>query len=245
MAKASGAKTKSAKAKTGVVGGFEGFLDEGKFWKALGKNQDRDWFMSHKTEFEDGWNQPMKALLHDVQVKIDAAYQHCDLDPPKVFRIFRDVRFSKDKTPYKTHIAGMIPVKRNANVMETPVALYFHVGLETAVAAGLYMMDGPVLARYRAAVVDEKRGKELTQILTRLERAGFGTGTMHHDILKKVPKGFDPEHPRAELLKRKGLGVSFPAPPKSLLTSKKLTAWLVEHAKKAVPLVEWLVFATA
>jgi uncharacterized protein (TIGR02453 family) len=187
----------------------------------------------------------MKALLADVHAKIDSAYQHCDLDAPKVFRIFRDVRFSKDKTPYKTHIAGMIPVKRSANVMETPVALYFHVGLETFVGAGLYMMDGPVLARYRAAVVDDKRGKELTQILAKLERAGFDTSSMHHDILKKVPKGFDPEHPRAELLKRKGLGVSFSAPPKALLTSPKLTTWLADHAKKAVPLVEWLVFATA
>jgi uncharacterized protein (TIGR02453 family) len=241
MAKAKTAKKASAAGE----GGFTGFLDQGKFWKALAKNQNREWFLAHKTEFEDGWNKPMKALLVDVQAKIDAAYQHCDLDPPKVFRIFRDVRFSKDKSPYKTHIAGMIPVRRNANVMETPVALYFHVGEETMVAAGLYMMDGPVLARYRAAVVDEKRGGELAKILAKLERAGFGTGNMHHDVLKKVPKGFDPAHPRAELLKRKGLGVSFPTPPKALLTSAKLTSWLADHAKKAVPLVEWLVFATA
>jgi uncharacterized protein (TIGR02453 family) len=225
--------------------GFLGFLDDGKFWKALAKNQNREWFAKHKTEFEDGWNKPMKALLQDVHASIDAAYQHCDLDAPKVFRIFRDVRFSKDKSPYKTHIAGMIPVKRNANVMETPVALYFHVGEETTVASGLYMMDGPVLARYRAAIVDDARGKELIRILGKLEQAGFGTGSMHHDVLKKVPKGFDPEHPRAELLKRKGLGVSFPAPPKALLTSPKLVGWLADHAKKAIPLVEWLVFATA
>jgi uncharacterized protein (TIGR02453 family) len=235
------AKTRKA---ASAAEGFLGFLDDGKFWKALAKNQNREWFAKHKTEFEDGWNKPMKALLQDVHASIDAAYQHCDLDAPKVFRIFRDVRFSKDKSPYKTHIAGMIPVKRSANVMETPVALYFHVGEETTVASGLYMMDGPVLARYRAAIVDDARGKELVRILGKLEQAGFGTGSMHHDVLK-VPKGFDPEHPRAELLKRKGLGVSFPAPPKALLTSPKLVGWLADHAKKAIPLVEWLVFATA
>jgi len=234
-----------AKAKTSESVHFTGFVDQGKFWKALAKNQNREWFAAHKTEFEDGWNKPMKALLDDVAVKIDSAYKHCDLDPPKVFRIFRDVRFSKDKTPYKTHIAGMIPIRRNANTMETPIALYFHVGEETTGAAGLYVMDGPVLARYRAAVVDDKRGKELTKILAKLDRAGLSTANMHQDILKKVPKGFDPEHPRAELLKRKGLGCRFPTPPKSLLTSPKLCGWLADHAKKAVPLVEWLVFATA
>ena len=107
------------------------------------------------------------------------------------------------------------------------------------------MMDGPSLARYRAAVLDETRGKELVAIVKKMERAGLATDNMHHEIMKKVPKGVDPDHPRADLLKRKGLGVSFPAPPKELLTSPKLVPWIVLHAKKAIPLVEWLVFATA
>jgi len=69
---------------------------------------------------------------------------------------------------------------------------------------------------------------------------------MHReDALKRVPKGFDPGHPRAELLKRKGLGVAFPKLPKGALASPKLVPWLADHAKKAAPLVEWLLFATA
>jgi uncharacterized protein (TIGR02453 family) len=186
----------------------------------------------------------MKDLLADVRDGIDAAYAHCDLDEPKVFRIYRDVRFSKDKSPYKTWVAGCIPVKRTSKVTETPVALYMHFGTEQVVASGLYMMQPPALARYRSAVADEGRGKELTKILAKLDKDGFGADTMHDDHLKKVPKGFDPEHPRAELLRRKGLGVAFPALPKGMLTSPELATWLVRHAKKAVPLVEWLVFAT-
>ena len=110
---------------------FSGFADSnGRFWKALRKNQNREWFAAHKSEFEEGWQKPMKALLHDAHARLDEAYQHCDLDEPKVFRIFRDVRFSKDKTPYKTHVAGILPLKRTAKMLETPFALYFHIGTD-------------------------------------------------------------------------------------------------------------------
>jgi uncharacterized protein (TIGR02453 family) len=228
------------------MGRFTGFADaDGKFFKALAKNQKREWFEARKEDFESGWNQPMKDLLADVHDVIDGAYEHCDLDPPKVFRIYRDVRFSKDKSPYKTWVAGCIPVKRTAKVTETPVAIYMHFGTETTVAAGLYMMEPQGLARYRASVADEAKGKELGKILAKLTRDGFSMDTMHDDHLKKVPKGYDPEHPRAELLKRKGLGVAFPALPKGILAKPELAKWLGAHAKKAVPLVEWLVFATA
>jgi uncharacterized protein (TIGR02453 family) len=225
---------------------FEGFADDGgKFFKALARNQKRDWFLAHKQDFETGWNQPMKDLLAELREAIDGSYPHCDLDEPKVFRIFRDVRFSKDKSPYKTFVAGCVPTKRSAKVTETPAAIYMHFGTDNVVASGLYTMDGPALARYRAAVADDARGKELVKILAKLEKAGFRADSMHDDVLKKVPKGFDPDHPRAELLKRKSLGVAYPALPKGALASRTLLPWLVDRAKKVAPLVEWLVFATA
>jgi uncharacterized protein (TIGR02453 family) len=198
-----------------------------------------------KEEFEAGWNQPMKDLLADLREAIDRSFAHCDLGEPKVFRIFRDVRFSKDKSPYKTHVAGCIPTKGSAKVTETPAAIYMHFGTDNVIASGLYMMDPPALARFRSAVADDSRGKELVKVLARLEKDGFRADMLHRDGLKKVPKGFDPDHPRAELLKRKSLGVSFPALPKGQLPSPELLPWLVLRAKKVAPLVEWLVFATA
>jgi uncharacterized protein (TIGR02453 family) len=224
---------------------FEGFADaDAKFFKALAKKNEREWFQAHKAEFEEGWNTPMKLLLEQVREAIDRAYAHCELDEPKVFRIFRDVRFSKDKSPYKTHIGGYVPTKRSQKTTEVPMALYFHVGAkETFGAAGHYMMDPHSLERFRTAVAEDARGKELDKILSRLAKKGFVTGS--HETLKRVPKGFDPDHPRAELLKRKGLVVTFPAVPKALLTKPKLTTWLAEQSKVAAPLVEWLVFATA
>lgn len=223
---------------------FEGFADgTGKFFQALAKNQKREWFTAHKEEFEEGWNRPMKALLDELGPAIDGAFPHCDLDEPKVFRIFRDVRFSKDKSPYKTHIGGYIATKLGGKAVELPFALYLHVGLPHSFgAAGHYMMDAAALGRFRKAVADENTGKELDKLLAKLTKKGFTIDS--HDSLKRVPKGFDPEHPRADILKRKGLTVSFPEMPKGILASRKLVPWIVTHVKTAAPLVEWLVFAT-
>jgi len=222
---------------------FQGFAEaNAKFFQLLAKHQDRAWFQAHKAEFEAGWQAPMKELLAEVRAGIDRAYRHCDLDEPKLFRIFRDVRFSKDKSPYKTHVGGLIPISRRGNVTEVPIALYVHVGQPNSfAAAGQYMMDPRSLERYRAAVADE-RGKELVKLLAALTKKGFLVRS--HDSYKRMPKGYDAEHPRAEHLLRKGLTVSFPDFPKGILTSPKFGSWLVGQAKLAAPLVEWLTFAT-
>jgi uncharacterized protein (TIGR02453 family) len=225
---------------------FSGFCDnDAKFFKQLAKNNKRDWFLAHKTEFEEGWNAPMKALLSDLRGAIDSSYPRCDLDEPKIFRIFRDVRFSKDKSPYKTHVGGLIPiVRRGKKVTDMPMALYFHVGAEeTLAAAGHYMMEKESLERFRAAVADDKRGKELTKILATIKKKGFTHES--HDRYKRVPNGYPADHPRADLLTYKGLHVRFPAVPKGMLTSTKLVKWLADGCKTSAPLVEWLVFATA
>ena len=100
------------------------------------------------------------------------------------------------------------------------------------------MMDPSQLADFRAAVADDRRGEALAALLRKLTRAGFTVGS--HGELKRVPRGFDPEHPRADLLRRKGLVVTFPSLPRELLTSPKLVSWIVTHTKRTVPLIEWL-----
>lgn len=225
---------------------FNGFADErAKFFKALAKKNERAWFMAHKEEFEVGWNAPMKLLLTDVRDAIDSAYPHCDLGQPRVFRIFRDVRFSKDKVPYKTHLGAFLPLERRGKkTTDLPMALYFHVGAtETFGAAGHYMMEPESLARFRSAVADDARGKELMKLLASLAKKGFEADS--HDSLKRVPKGYPPDHPRADMLRRKGLTVSFPDLPAGLLTSPKLVRWLTAQCKAVSPFVEWLAFATA
>jgi uncharacterized protein (DUF2461 family) len=105
------------------------------------------------------------------------------------------------------------------------------------------MMEPPSLARFRKAVAEDARGKEVAKIIASLEKKGFRPSA--HASLKRVPKDFDPEHPRAELLKGKGLIVRYPAVPAPLVTKPALVKWLADASKTAAPLVEWLVFATA
>ena len=219
---------------------FEGFADrDGRFFRALARNQRREWFEMHRREYEEGWLLPMRALLAEVRERIDALFPHHPLAAPKVFRIYRDVRFSKDKSPYKTHIGGYVAIDGAGQGPSAPAALYVHLGAtEVFVAAGQYMMDAVQLARFREAVLDDRRGGELVAILGRLTRAGFSVGS--HEVLQRVPRGLDPGHPRVDLLKRKGLIVTFPDPSRRLLVARTLVDWLVTHTKRAVPLVEWL-----
>jgi uncharacterized protein (TIGR02453 family) len=181
----------------------------------------------------------MKLLLAELRERLDPLFPRHPLARPKVFRIYRDVRFSKDKSPYKTHIGGYVAIDGGGQGPSAAAALYVHLGAaEVFVASGQYMMDPTQLARFRAAVLDERRGAEVVAILRRLTRAGFEVGS--HDTLQRVPRGFDPDHPRGDLLKRKGLIVTFPTPPRGLLTQRALLDWLVTHTKRTVPLVEWL-----
>ncbi len=222
---------------------FEGFADAScKFWKQLAKNNDKAWYDAHKAEHKAGWEEPMRALLAELKDKLDAAYPDCDLGEPKVFRIHRDVRFSKDKTPYKTSVSGCLYVQAGpTKVTETPAPLYLQIGTETMAGAGLYMMDPAQLQKYRAAVLDDAKGKELASLVTKLTKAGYTIES--GDVLKKVPKGIDPDHPRAELLKRKGLVMMFPALDTKLIASRDLVKVLVDHGKKVAPLVRFLTYA--
>ena len=141
---------------------FEGFDDpDAKFFRALAKNQNKDWFQAHKTEFEEGWHAPMKALLGEVREAVDSAFPHVDLDEPKIFRIYRDVRFSKDKSPYKTHLGGLVDG--------------FYVGLDASgvtCAGGFSAQAADQLARYRAAVTAPAPGQVLEKVLADLKTKG-------------------------------------------------------------------------
>src|SRR4029453_17142710 len=96
----------SSKKRDDAVERFEGFAGVD-FFRELQKRQSREWFAKHKTEYEAGFVKPMAALLREAARALERSYPDCELDQPKVFRIHRDVRFSRDKSPYKTHIAGV------------------------------------------------------------------------------------------------------------------------------------------
>jgi uncharacterized protein (TIGR02453 family) len=150
-----------------------------------------------------------------------------------VFRIYRDTRFSKDKAPYKTHVAGVL---RAGNVGS---GMYFHVETgEEWVGAGTYYFEDDKLGKWRRLVAADKTGKEIAGIVARLRRQGYEVGG--HDDYKKVPKPYPADHPRAEFLRMKGLTAAFPQMPKGMLHRAELASWIVDHAKRVAPMVKWL-----
>jgi uncharacterized protein (TIGR02453 family) len=220
---------------------FQGFSRDGiDFLVELAANNDRAWFQPRKDDYERLLKRPMEDLCVALAEVFAARGIPLVADPARSpFRIYRDVRFSKDKSPYKTHIGGYVAVAGSTPGPSGIAAPYVHVGAdEVFVGAGQYMMDPVQLTRFRAAVVDDERGAAVGAILKKLERAGFEVGS--YDALQRVPRGFDPEHPRAALLKRKGLIVSYPDLPRKLLVEPGLVDWIVTQTKRVVPLVEWL-----
>jgi uncharacterized protein (TIGR02453 family) len=221
---------------------FEGFADPAAtFFEELTLHNDRGWFEEHKEAFQAGWLRPMEALLVEVRERLATTYPGAGLAKPKVFRLHRDLRFSKDKSPYKTHIGGLLPLATagGRSQVEVPAALYFHVSHdELFAAAGLYGMDPAALARHRKALLDGRRGRELDGVLSALRRKGMTLEA--RESLKRPPPGVDPQHPRAELLRMKGLIAVTPELDRKLLVGRKLVDRLAEVGKACAPLNRWL-----
>lgn len=225
---------------------FAGFPDgKGRFFQQLAKNQDREWFLAHKQEFQRDYEAPLKALLLEVAEAVQPAYPIA-LAQPKIFRIQRDVRFSANKSPYKTHIGGVLYLDMGLGQMEAPSPLYVQIGSDKSrterhagsfCAAGHYMMSPPQLSNFREAVANDA-GVALSKAIARLVKAGYEISSF--ESLKKVPRGYDPEHPRAELLKMKGLVVTFPSIPLETYQTPALAKTLAAHAKAVAPVVRWL-----
>ena len=164
------------------------------FYDDLEMDNTKSFWESHKHVWKESVETPMKALMAELEPEF--AQPHGT--SAKVFRPYRDVRFAKDKTPYKTH--------QGAFVAAGPATgWYFEISPRgTRVGGGFYDADGRRLAALREAMADDRSGKALDRMLTRLEKEGFEVGG---DQLKTSPRGYDADHPRIHLLRRKQLFV--------------------------------------
>jgi uncharacterized protein (TIGR02453 family) len=220
--------------------GFTGFPDGGtEFFVELQEAQSREWFAANKERCQRLWARPLEALVGELHDALSETYPEMRDVQPHVFRIQRDVRFSQDKSPYKTHIAAAIPVRPSNGERWRVPAVYVHFGLEGDVlAVGRWMLDTESLARYRAAVVDDRAGPALARILAELTDRGWRVGA--HEALKRVPPAYPKDHPRADLLKYKGLAVSLDEIPQELFNAPSLADWIAARLREPAPLVAWL-----
>ena len=194
--------------------GFRGFGREAmQFWHELAAEMSKEWFVANKQRYLSLWVEPMQSLLREVARGLAPAYRPFALGEPGILRIHRDLRFSRDKTPYKTHIAGLIRLAGDPVAQAGNVALYFQVGVgggDEYAGVGCYRFDAARTARWRKAVVGAP-GRALLRLIASLRAAGYVAGGYEYYV--RPPKGFAPDHPRAELLKYKGLVCRFPPSP--------------------------------
>jgi uncharacterized protein (TIGR02453 family) len=168
---------------------FRGFPAEAiTFYEGLEADNSKTYWTAHKDAYERAVKEPMEALCDDLGD---------EFGPLRMFRPYRDVRFSKDKSPYKTAVAA---------AGETADGSVYYVHLSASglfVGSGYYHMAPDQLVRFREAVDDDRTGTEIAAVTAELEKAHYDVAA--HDSLKTAPRGYAKDHPRIDLLRRKGL----------------------------------------
>jgi uncharacterized protein (TIGR02453 family) len=179
---------------------FPGFPPEAlQFFRALARHNNRDWFQPRKAVFEEQVKQPMRELVEALNGAMKSFAPEYATDPEKaIYRIYRDTRFSKDKTPYKDHIAASF--YRSGTGPHKYGGYYVHVShKEVAVGGGVYMPEPGVLLEIRQHIAAHHQ--KLRKILAAAVRRSLGE--LQGDQLTRVPKGFPVTHPAADLLRFK------------------------------------------
>ncbi len=216
---------------------FRGFPPETlRFLRALKRNNDRTWFLANKATYEEKVKQPLIELVTALGGAVQGFAPELETDPKRViFRIYRDTRFSPDKTPYKTHIAAHFTpcgAGRNAGA-----GLYFHLDpQEFLVAGGVYMPAPPELRLIRNYVA--AHDEELRAIL---RNPGFKRlfGGLQGEVLTRAPKGFLPDHPALDLLRHRHY-VAWFEKPAALAETPELFPLVVRGFVALMPLLRYL-----
>ncbi len=220
-----------------MASGFAGFPVEAmKFLRGLKKNNNRDWFQARKTIYDEMAKAPMLELVTALNAELTAFAPAYVTDPTKaVYRIYRDTRFSHDKTPYNTHVAALFTPR--GLVKHSCASLYLSVSPDQVeVAGGIYMPTPEELLAVRMhlathherlrRIVDDKKLKSLV-------------GALVGEALTRVPKGFASDHPAGELIRMKQWYVFTELDP-ALAIAPKLFDEVLKRFRAIVPLCDFL-----
>ena len=218
--------------------------DSLKFFRGLARNNRKEWFEAHRAEYEEHVKEPMAELVCEMDVRMAKFAPEMVGDPKRsVFRLNRDIRFSSDKSPYKTHAAcwffhgdGSSKVGREAH--GGGAGFYFHLQPGASMAGGgLWMPPRPALLRLRAAIAADPRGFEKLVLAPRLLKRLRGLSG--EAMLKRVPRGYDEDHPAARWLRYQSFTVGRNLTDAEA-TSPRLTRALECDFALMLPLVRWL-----
>jgi uncharacterized protein (TIGR02453 family) len=208
------------------VATFCGFPPEAiGFFHELERNNNRVWWQENKHRFDAEVRDPMRALLDELTPTFGTFH---------AFRMNRDVRFSRDKSPYKTAHAAMTET-------EGASALYLQIsGTGLFVGGGMYHPAKDQLARMREAIAEERSGSALVKAISRVRRARLDVTAGHEPPLKTAPRGFDKDHPRIELLRWKGCIASKDLGTPAWLHTRRAAREVAAVWERSAPLIDWL-----
>ncbi len=198
---------------------FSGWPEEAlDFYDGLAADNSKTYWTANRAVYDELVLGPMAELVDELGAEFGGT---------KVFRPYRDVRFSPDKTPYKTHIGAMVG------------SGYVQLSADGLAAGdGMYVMAPDQLDRYRRAVASDRAGPELEQVIAMVEKAGIGVSG--RDTLKSAPRGYPADHPRIGLLRHKGLVAWQEWPAGAWLGTAEAKDRVVTFLRTTRPLSEWL-----
>jgi len=219
---------------------FEGFPKGGlAFFRELAAHNDRDWFEAHRAVWDEQIVPSLLALCGELQQRLSDVMPGLQFVPRiggSLYRLNRDTRFSRDKSPYKTHAAAILwegPEKHASP------GLYLHFAPEEVIfAGGIWMFEEEQLERFLKRVAHGPSGERLEEALAAAKKAGLKADAA--EKLQRVPRGLPPEHPRAELLKHKGLVVGRTYKPGAWVHTRELLERAEAAARAYAPLHLWL-----
>jgi uncharacterized protein (TIGR02453 family) len=218
---------------------FPGFPEETvTFLSDLAKNNKKTWFDAHRTDYDKYIMEPARAFTEALGERLTSIAPGIIAEPRvngSIFRIYRDTRFSKDKTPYKTHL-GIFCWEGEGPKMECP-GFYFHLQPPNLMlGGGVHLFSKPLLEEFRRSVVHPQHGMKLAGAVAKVSKS-LNIGGHHY---KRVPRGYDQDHPFAQFLLFNGLTARSEEPTPAALHGPDIVDHCFDVYRKMLPVHEWL-----
>ncbi len=224
---------------------FEGFPRECvSFLQELSQNNTKLWFEQHRDDYTNFVLTPAQDFVVSLGERLRKISPNVVAIPKidrSIFRIYRDTRFSRDKSPYKTHVGIWLWEGKRAKNENS--GFYFHLDPPTMfLGVGIYIFPKPMLAEYRNSVVHPKHGPALARAVATVRKKGpYEIGGKRY---KKTPRSFDPSHKYAEFLLYNGFYANIETPIIKDFYTPKIIDYCFEHFKNMLPIHKWLLAMT-
>ncbi len=220
---------------------FSGFSkDLPLFLSDLQRNNKKAWFDAHRQDYEALYLNPAKAFVESLGAALPKSFAGLRAEPRvggSIMRINRDIRFSKDKRPYKDAMHFIFGYSEGR--MADTFGFYLRITSDNLeMAAGKLGLDSAELATFREQVVDPKAGKALRQAIEKVRKAGpYDLPDPHY---KRIPRGFDADHANADLLLHRGIFLRTQQPHPAALFDKRAVPFVVDRFKEMHPIPKWI-----